>query len=169
MKFNIWFATAESSLGTILIASSQHGVCSIMLGDDPDNLARELQNRFPESSLINDNIKLKKLVKQVIDYIDQPTTGFNQALDIHGTKFQQRVWQELGDIPVGNTASYSEIAKRIGSPTSARAVARACAANNIAIAIPCHRVVKNDGSLSGYRWGVERKRALLLKEAQAGQ
>ena len=167
LKFNIWYATAECSLGTILVASSQRGICYISLGNNPDTMIKELKDRFPGSSLVTGNQKHEQLLKKVTEYLEYPAANLDLPLDIHGTAFQQRVWQALNDIPVGKTASYSEIAKRIGSPTSSRAVARACASNNIAIAIPCHRVVKNDGGLSGYRWGVERKRTLLLNEARA--
>ena len=161
------YVTAECSLGSILLACSQRGVSAILLGNDPDKLVKELKNRYPDSRLIGGSQKHEQLLAKVLEFIEYPAIEPELPLDVCGTAFQQRVWQELKNIPVGKTASYSEIAKRIGSPTSARAVARACANNNIAIAIPCHRVVKNDGGISGYRWGVERKKALLQKEAQA--
>jgi AraC family transcriptional regulator, regulatory protein of adaptative response / methylated-DNA-[protein]-cysteine methyltransferase len=163
---DIRFAIGECSLGSILVATSHLGICSILLGDDPDVLVRDLQDRFPKSNLIGGDSEFEKLVAQVVGFVDAPAIGLDLPLDIRGTAFQQRVWQALREIPAGETQSYSEVAKRIGSPKSVRAVAQACAANKIAVAIPCHRVVKNDGALSGYRWGVERKRALLNKEAQ---
>lgn len=160
----IEFAIGESSLGAILVARSQRGVCAISLGDDADALLRELQDRFPRAELIGGDAKFEVLVAQVVGLIEQPNIGIDLPLDVRGTVFQQRVWQALRQIPPGETASYAQIAQRIGSPTSVRAVAGACAANTLAVAIPCHRVVRSDGGLSGYRWGVERKRALLLRE-----
>jgi AraC family transcriptional regulator of adaptative response/methylated-DNA-[protein]-cysteine methyltransferase len=158
------FAIGECSLGAILVARSQKGVCAIMLGDDPDELARELQDRFPKAHLIGDDADFAALVAKVVGFVEAPALGLDLPLDVRGTAFQQRVWQALRDIPAGTTASYTDIARRIGAPQSVRAVAQACAANRIAVAIPCHRIVRNDGALSGYRWGVERKRALLAKE-----
>jgi AraC family transcriptional regulator, regulatory protein of adaptative response / methylated-DNA-[protein]-cysteine methyltransferase len=163
----IRFAIGESSLGSILIAKTERGVCAILLGDDPETLARDLQDRFPKADLIGGDGEFEQLVSQVVGFIDDPTRRLTLPLDIRGTAFQQRVWQALRDIPPGTTATYTEIAQRIGLPKAVRAVARACAANAIAVAIPCHRVVRTDGSLSGYRWGVNRKRALLDKEARA--
>lgn len=163
---DIRFAVAECSLGSILVACSEKGVCAILLGDDPDTLARDLQDRFPKAGLIGGDAVFERLVAQVVGFVEAPGIGLDLPLDIRGTAFQQRVWQALREIPAGQTASYAEIAERIGEPKAVRAVAQACGANKIAIAIPCHRVVRTDGSLSGYRWGVERKRALLEKEAQ---
>ena len=160
----IEFAIGESSLGAILVARSQRGVCAISLGDDADTLLRELQDRFPRAELIGGDAGFEMLVAQVVGFIEQPNLGVDLPLDVRGTAFQQRVWQALRQIPPGETASYAQIAQRIGSPTSVRAVAGACAANTLAVAIPCHRVVRSDGGLSGYRWGVERKRELLLRE-----
>ena len=160
----IEFAIGESSLGAILVARSQHGVCAISLGDDPDNLLRELQDRFPRAELVGGDAGFERLVAQVVGLIEQPNLGIDLPLDVRGTAFQQRVWQALRQIPVGDTATYAQIAQRIGSPNSVRAVAGACAANTLAVAIPCHRVVRSDGALSGYRWGVERKRELLERE-----
>lgn len=160
----IRFATGECSLGTVLVASSDQGVCAIFLGDDPDVLVHDLQDRFPESDLVGGDSKFEQLVSKVIGFIEIPSVSLDLPLDIRGTLFQQRVWQALRQIPAGSTASYAEIARKIGAPKSARAVARACAANSLAVAIPCHRVVRNDGGLSGYRWGVKRKRALLERE-----
>lgn len=163
---NIRFAISECSLGAILVARSDKGVCAITLGDDPDELARDLQDHFPNANIIGGDDQFEKLVAQVVGFVETPQIGLDLPLDIRGTAFHQRVWQALREIPVGETISYADIAKRIGEPKAARAVAQACSANKIAVAIPCHRVVKNDGALSGYRWGVERKRALLEKEAQ---
>ena len=164
---DIRFAIGECSLGAILVAQSERGVCAILLGDDPNALARNLQDRFPRANLIGGNRTFEQLVARVVGFVEAPAIGLDLPLDVRGTAFQQRVWQALRDIPAGVTASYSEIARRIGSPKAVRAVAGACAANMLAVAIPCHRVVRNDGGLSGYRWGVERKRALLAREAQA--
>jgi AraC family transcriptional regulator, regulatory protein of adaptative response / methylated-DNA-[protein]-cysteine methyltransferase len=163
----IKFAIGECTLGSILVARSEAGICAILLGDDPEVLARDLQDRFPRATLIGGDAEFEKLVATVVGFVEQPALGLNLPLDVRGTTFQRRVWQALREIPVGQTASYSEIAKRIGTPRSVRAVAQACAANALAVAIPCHRVVRTDGGLSGYRWGVDRKRALLDKEAQA--
>jgi len=163
---DIRFAIAECSLGAILVAASDKGICAISLGDDAELLARELQDRFPNANLIGGDAEFEALVARVVGFVEAPQFGLDLPLDVRGTAFQQRVWQALRDIPAGETASYAEIAERIGSPKAVRAVAGACAANAIAVAIPCHRVIKNDGALSGYRWGVERKRALLAKEAQ---
>lgn len=163
----IRFAIGECSLGAILVAQSARGVCAILLGDDPDALARELQDRFPKARLIGGDRDYERLVAQVVGFIEAPAIGLDLPLDVRGTAFQQRVWRALREIPAGSTASYGEIARRIGAPTAARAVAQACASNLLAVAIPCHRVVRNDGGLSGYRWGVPRKRALLDREAKA--
>jgi AraC family transcriptional regulator of adaptative response/methylated-DNA-[protein]-cysteine methyltransferase len=161
----IRFALGQSSLGAVLVASSEKGVASILLGDDPDELLRNLQDRFPRAHLIGGDRDYEALVARVVGFVEAPGLGLDLPLDVRGTAFQQRVWQALQDIPVGQRVSYSEIARRIGSPKAARAIASACAANTLAIAIPCHRVVRNDGSLSGYAWGVERKRKLLDREA----
>ncbi|WP_244470800.1 bifunctional DNA-binding transcriptional regulator/O6-methylguanine-DNA methyltransferase Ada [Microvirga massiliensis] len=163
----IKFAIAECSLGSILVACSAKGVCAILLGDDPDALARDLQDRFPNANLIGGDSAFEELVAKVVGFVEAPALGFDLPLDVRGTAFQQRVWQALCEIPAGETVSYTELARRIGAPKSVRAVAQACGANRIAVAIPCHRVVRNDGALSGYRWGVERKRALLEKESRA--
>jgi len=163
----IRFAIGECSLGSILVARSERGVCAIFLGDDPDTLARDLQDRFPRADLIGGDPGFERLVAKVVGFVEAPRLGLDLPLDIRGTAFQQRVWQALQGIPAGETVSYADIANRIGAPRSVRAVAQACAANALAVAIPCHRVVRNDGGLSGYRFGVERKRALLEKEAHA--
>jgi AraC family transcriptional regulator, regulatory protein of adaptative response / methylated-DNA-[protein]-cysteine methyltransferase len=160
----IRFAIGECSLGSILVARSERGVCAILMGDDPDALARDLQDRFPRARLTGGDAGFEELVAKVVGFVEAPSLGLDLPLDVRGTAFQLRVWQALREIPAGKTASYAEIAKRIGAPKSVRAVAMACAANAIAVAIPCHRVVRNDGALSGYRWGVARKRALLERE-----
>src|SRR5258705_2113628 len=161
----IRFAVGQTSLGAILVASSKKGVASILIGDDPDELLRNLQDRFPKACLIGANRDYEALVARVVGFVETPAIALNLPLDVLGTAFQQRVWQALQEIPVGQTVSYAEVARRIGSPKSVRAVAGACTANKLAVAIPCHRVVRNDGSLSGYAWGIERKRALLDREA----
>jgi len=161
----IKFAVGQSSLGAILVASSKKGVAAILLGDDPDALVRDLQDRFQKARLIGMDREYEALIARVCGFAENPGIGLDLPLDVRGTAFQRRVWQALQEIPVGERVSYSEIARRIGSPRATRAVAGACAANNIAIAIPCHRVVRNDGALSGYAWGVDRKRALLDREA----
>lgn len=139
------------------------------MGDDADRLARDLQDRFPRCNLIGGDSEFEHMVAKVVGFVEAPAFGLDLPLDIRGTAFQQRVWQVLRAIPPGHTASYTEIAQRIGTPKAARAVAQACAANALAVAIPCHRVVRNDGTLSGYRWGVARKRALLDKETADGR
>jgi AraC family transcriptional regulator of adaptative response/methylated-DNA-[protein]-cysteine methyltransferase len=161
----IKFAVGQTSLGAILVASSKKGVASILLGDDPDELVRDLQDRFPKARLIGADREYEALVARVVGLVETPRIGLDLPLDIRGTAFQQRVWRALREIPVGETVSYAEVARRIGSPKAVRAVAGACASNNIALAIPCHRVIRNDGSLSGYAWGVERRRVLLDREA----
>lgn len=161
---DIRFAIGECSLGSILVARSEIGVCAILLGDDPDALARELQDRFPQATLIGGDAEFEDLVARVVGLVEAPGLGLDLPLDVRGTAFQRRVWQALQEIPAGSTASYTEIAHRIGAPKAVRAVAQACAANQLAVAIPCHRVVRSDGALSGYRWGVERKRSLLQRE-----
>lgn len=166
IKAEIRFAIGECSLGSILVAQSDRGICAILLGDDPDKLVRDLQDSFPRANLVGGDTNFEQLVARVVGFIETPNIGLDLPLDVRGTAFQQRVWQVLCEIPVGQTASYTEIAKRIGSPAAVRAVAQACATNKLAVAIPCHRVVRNDGTLAGYRWGVERKRTLLEKEME---
>ncbi|WP_395607349.1 bifunctional DNA-binding transcriptional regulator/O6-methylguanine-DNA methyltransferase Ada [Pseudomonas sp. B22129] len=160
----IRFAVGQCSLGAILVAQSQKGVCAILLGDNPDALLRDLQDQFPKAELVGADRDFEQLIAQVVGFIEAPALGLDLPLDLRGTAFQERVWQALREIPVGSTASYAQIAQRIGAPTSFRAVAQACGANSLAVAIPCHRVVRSDGELSGYRWGVERKRQLLERE-----
>jgi AraC family transcriptional regulator of adaptative response/methylated-DNA-[protein]-cysteine methyltransferase len=160
----ILFAVGECSLGSILVAQSSRGVCAILLGDEPDQLVRDLQDQFPNADLVGADHNFEQLIAHVVGFIEAPALGLDLPLDLRGTAFQQRVWQALRDIPVGDTASYGQIAERIGAPKSFRAVAQACGANCLAVAIPCHRVVRNNGDLSGYRWGVERKQQLLDRE-----
>jgi AraC family transcriptional regulator of adaptative response/methylated-DNA-[protein]-cysteine methyltransferase len=161
----IRFAVGECSLGALLVAASDQGVCAILLGDAPDALVRDLQDRFPKARLIGGDTGFERLVAKVVGFVERPALGLDLPLDVRGTAFQQRVWQALRAIPVGATATYRDIARRVGAPKAVRAVAQACAANALAVAIPCHRVVRTDGALSGYRWGVQRKRALLAREA----
>jgi AraC family transcriptional regulator of adaptative response/methylated-DNA-[protein]-cysteine methyltransferase len=163
----IRFAVGQCSLGAILVAATETGVCAISLGDDPEALVRDLQDRFPKARLTGGDESFETVVARVVGFVEAPAQGLDLPLDLRGTVFQQRVWRALRKIPAGATATYTEIAKRIGRPKAVRAVAQACAGNAIAVAIPCHRVVRLDGSLSGYRWGVARKRALLAKEGAA--
>jgi len=160
----IRFAVGECSLGSILVASTDRGLCAVLLGSDPDLLVRDLQDRFHKAELIGGDEGFEQLVAKVIGHVEAPSIGLDLPLDVQGTAFQQRVWQALAEIPAGTTVSYTQLAQKIGAPKAVRAVASACAANFIAVAIPCHRVVRSDGALSGYRWGVERKRALLDRE-----
>jgi AraC family transcriptional regulator of adaptative response/methylated-DNA-[protein]-cysteine methyltransferase len=163
---NIFFTIGDCSLGSMLVAQSERGVCSILIGEDPARLARDLRNQFPKANLIDEQGH-EELVAQVAGLIEEPGTGLDLPLDVRGTAFQQLVWDAVQRIPPGSTATYTDIARQIGVPGAVRAVAHACGANALAVAIPCHRVIRNDGSLSGYRWGVERKRALLAREAHA--
>ncbi|AQQ05372.1 bifunctional transcriptional regulator/O6-methylguanine-DNA methyltransferase [Roseibium algicola] len=163
----ILFAVGQCSLGAILVARSKKGICAITLGDDALALVHDLQDRFPKAELVGGDEEFERQVAQVVGFVETPGLGLNLPLDIQGTVFQQRVWNILREIPAGETRTYAEVAKMIGDPKSARAVAQACASNRIAVAIPCHRVVRSNGELSGYRWGVERKRALLTLEAKA--
>jgi AraC family transcriptional regulator, regulatory protein of adaptative response / methylated-DNA-[protein]-cysteine methyltransferase len=162
----IRFAIGECSLGAVLVAASERGVCAILIGDDPDELAHDLEDQFPHARLVGGDAVFETLIAKVVGFVEAPGFGLDLPLDVRGTAFQQRVWQALRAIPAGETVSYTELAKRIGAPESVRAVAAACAANRLAVAIPCHRVVRNDGGLSGYRWGVARKRALIEREAR---
>lgn len=160
----IRFAVGECSLGSIVVAQSNRGICAILLGDDPDQLLQDLQRQFANAEFIGGDGDFEQLIAQVVGFIEAPALGLDLPLDIRGTAFQERVWQALRTIPVGSTASYAQIAAQIGAPSAYRAVAQACGANILAVAIPCHRVVRSDGGLSGYRWGVERKRQLLEGE-----
>jgi len=161
----IRFAVGQCSLGSILVAATQKGICAISFGDEPNDLVRDLQDRFPQAELIGADEEFEQHVAEIVGFIEAPGRGLNLPLDVQGTAFQQRVWQALREIPVGSKTTYAEIARRIGSPAATRAVAQACGSNNVAVAIPCHRVVRADGDLSGYRWGVARKQALLEREA----
>jgi AraC family transcriptional regulator, regulatory protein of adaptative response / methylated-DNA-[protein]-cysteine methyltransferase len=161
----IRFAVGESSLGSILVAATDKGVCAILLGDDPGTLVRDLQDRFPKARLEGGDAGFERLVATVVGFVETPALGLDLPLDVRGTVFQRRVWQALRAIPAGGTATYADVAERIGAPRAVRAVAQACAANPLAVAIPCHRVVRQDGALSGYRWGVARKGLLLEREA----
>ncbi len=160
----IRFAVGQCALGSVLVAQSAKGVCAILLGDDPDALVRDLQDRFPRATLLGGEAAFEQTVARVVAFVEAPARGLDLPLDVRGTAFQQRVWAALRQIPAGSTASYAEIASRIGAPNGSRAVAQACGANPLAVAIPCHRVVRTDGSLSGYRWGVLRKQDLLARE-----
>jgi AraC family transcriptional regulator of adaptative response/methylated-DNA-[protein]-cysteine methyltransferase len=162
----IRFAVGECSLGSILVAATDRGVCAILLGDEPDALVQDLQRRFPKAELTGGDREFDALVALVVGLVEAPGTGLDLPLDIRGTAFQQQVWAALRRIPFGATATYAEVATAIGAPQAVRAVAGACGANPLAVAIPCHRVVRTGGGLSGYRWGVERKRALLDRERQ---
>lgn len=163
----IRFAVGQCSLGAILVAATERGVCAIFMGDDPGALVDDLQARFPAAHLVGAEPEFERWVAAVVGAIEQPAKSIALPLDVRGTAFQERVWRALAQIPVGSTLSYSELAARLRMPNSVRAVASAVAANPIGVAIPCHRVIRTDGSLAGYRWGVERKRALLEREASA--
>jgi AraC family transcriptional regulator of adaptative response/methylated-DNA-[protein]-cysteine methyltransferase len=162
----IHFAIGKCSLGFLLVATTRKGVCAILLGDDPGALARELHDTFPRATVSMENGRLEAVLANVIRFVESPGTGLDLPLDVRGTVFQQRVWQAIREIPPGATLSYTDLSRKLGSPAAVRAVARACGANPLAVAVPCHRVVARDGALSGYRWGVERKRALLDREAR---
>ncbi len=164
----IRFAVGECSLGAILVAATEKGVCAILLGPEPGALVRDLEDRFPHAAITGGDGAFEATVATVVGFVDDPARGLDLPLDIGGTAFQQRVWQALRAVPAGRTVSYTDIARTLGEPRAVRAVAGACAANAIAVAIPCHRVVRQDGTLSGYRWGVERKRALLSRERGEG-
>jgi AraC family transcriptional regulator, regulatory protein of adaptative response / methylated-DNA-[protein]-cysteine methyltransferase len=163
----ISYATGESDLGVVLVARSLSGVCAILIGADRDELEADLAARFPKSTRVADEAVVRDDLAEVIRFVDRPTPeGLYLTLDLRGTPFQCRVWEKLRAIPVGRTVTYTELARWVGPLTSARAVGSACAANPIALAVPCHRVVRRDGDLARYRWGVERKRKLIRKEAK---
>lgn len=164
IQTDISFALGECSLGSILVAETARGICAILLGDNPEPLLQSLQDRCPRATLYGGDAAFEQRIAQIIGFVEAPAIGLDLPLDIRGTAFQQRVWQALRAIPPGQTVSYSTLAAAIGSPRAVRAVASACAANTLAVAIPCHRVIRRDGSLSGYRWGLERKRELLARE-----
>ncbi len=161
---SVYFALGQCSLGCLLVAATEQGVCAIALGDEPEPLLADLERRFPRAELRGGDAEFEGLVAQVAGLIEQGDSSSELPLDIRGTAFQQRVWQALTQIPRGETRTYREISEAIGQPRASRAVAAACAANPLAVAIPCHRVVRSDGSLSGYRWGVDRKAELLRRE-----
>ncbi len=165
-RLPIRFAVGECSLGSVLVAATERGVCSILLGEDPEALVHDLERRFPRADLVGGDATFEALVARVVALVERPGAGTSLPLDIRGTAFQRRVWKALSAVPAGRTITYAELAAAVGAPGSARAVARACSANPLAVAIPCHRVVRTDGALSGYRWGVERKAALLAREAR---
>jgi AraC family transcriptional regulator of adaptative response/methylated-DNA-[protein]-cysteine methyltransferase len=161
---SIRFAVGQCSLGAVLAAATEKGVCAILLGDDPATLVRDLEDRFPNAQLVGGDAEFEQIVAQTVGLVEAPGTGTTLPLEVRGTAFQQRVWQALRAIPAGSTATYADVARRIGAPKAVRGVAQACAANPVAVAIPCHRVVRTDGALAGYRWGIERKRVLLERE-----
>jgi AraC family transcriptional regulator of adaptative response/methylated-DNA-[protein]-cysteine methyltransferase len=162
---DIRYAVSRCSLGHLLVAQTTRGVCAILIGDDAGTLVRDLEARFPRAHLVMGRRALEASLEAVVAHLDAPDTAFDLPLDVRGTAFQQRVWRALRDITPGTTSTYSAIARALGHPTAARAVAAACAANPLAVAVPCHRVVRGDGSLAGYRWGVDRKQELLRREA----
>lgn len=162
----IGYAVAESSLGWLLVAVSERGICSVMLGNSESDLLDELHQKFPRARIKRDNQNLQSQVEALLDCLSGNPSPLNMPLDEQGTAFQRRVWQELRRIPRGETISYSELANRIGRPKAVRAVASACARNPLAIVTPCHRVVRLNGDLGGYRWGIERKRRLLAAEQE---
>jgi AraC family transcriptional regulator, regulatory protein of adaptative response / methylated-DNA-[protein]-cysteine methyltransferase len=163
----VHFAAGHGPLGSVLVARTEEGVCAILLGDHPRELALDLQARMPEARLTGADALCDDYVSRVIEFIEAPRNGLDLPLDMQGTPFQKRVWKLLQSIPAGVTVTYSELAQRLDAPDSARAVARACSTNPLALAIPCHRVVGKNGFRTGYRWGVDRKRALLEKEGQS--
>jgi methylated-DNA-[protein]-cysteine S-methyltransferase/AraC family transcriptional regulator of adaptative response/methylated-DNA-[protein]-cysteine methyltransferase len=163
----IFFTTGESALGTVLVARSPRGICAILIGLEAGALTADAAERFPATTLMRRDRELEGDLEKIVRFIAAPEQGLDLELDIHGTPFQRRVWDALCAIPCGRTVTYAALARRIGEPGAARAVASACAANAIALAIPCHRVIRSDGTLSGYRWGVERKRAMLAREARS--
>jgi AraC family transcriptional regulator of adaptative response/methylated-DNA-[protein]-cysteine methyltransferase len=165
----IRFAVGHCWLGEILVAATPTGVCAILLGDDPEKLVQELVDLFPAAELVGDDSCFAGWMAQIVAFVAEPRIGLNLPLDIQGTAFQHRVWDALRRIPPGTVLTYTELARRIGRPRAVRAVARACGANRLAVAIPCHRVVRTDGSPAGYRWGVERKQALIRREQRRGQ
>jgi AraC family transcriptional regulator of adaptative response/methylated-DNA-[protein]-cysteine methyltransferase len=160
----IRFAVAQCSLGALLVAASDVGLCAILMGDDPEALVHDLQDRFRQAQLIGADSDFERWVAQVVGLVESPGIGLDLPLDLRGTAFQRRVWEALRRIPAGETISYAKLAAKLGQPRAVRAIARACAANPLAVAVPCHRVLRTDGSLSGYRWGVARKRELLARE-----
>jgi AraC family transcriptional regulator of adaptative response/methylated-DNA-[protein]-cysteine methyltransferase len=163
----IRFTVSPCSLGQVLVAASAKGICAVLLGADAQALVRDLEGDFPRDDIIAGDAEFERLSDAVVAAVEAPARRSDQPLDMRGTAFQHCVWQALCTIPPGTTTTYASLAERIGKPRAVRAVARACAANTIAVLVPCHRVVRSDGSLSGYRWGAERKQALLAREAAA--
>ncbi|HEX6405575.1 MAG TPA: methylated-DNA--[protein]-cysteine S-methyltransferase [Gemmatimonadales bacterium] len=161
----LYYAIGQCSLGFVLIARAERGVCAVLLGDNPESVTSELEKRFAPASLLRRDDELAEYLSQIVGLIEAPGRPLDLLLDLRGSTFQQRVWQALREIPVGTTTTYSEVASRIGAPKAVRAVARACATNPLALLVPCHRVIGKDGDLTGYRWGVERKRTLLERES----
>jgi AraC family transcriptional regulator of adaptative response/methylated-DNA-[protein]-cysteine methyltransferase len=167
-SLNVRYGFGKSSLGSILVASSEKGVVSILIGDSNSQLIEDLQARFPKVHLLHDEAEAAAFVRAVVDYVEAPSHGLSELpLDIRGTEFQKRVWKSLLDIPAGKTSTYTKIARKIGSPKAIRAVGNACSTNNLAFAVPCHRVLHKDGSLSGgYHWGDDRQREMIEREAR---
>ena len=157
-------AIGQCSLGHVLVAATERGVCAILLGDDPAALRDDLRGRFPRAALAEGDAAFGAWLAQVVALVDHPGGALSLPLDIRGTAFQRRVWEVLRAIPAGTTLTYTDVAARLGQPSAVRAVAGACAANKLAVAVPCHRVLAATGALAGYRWGVDRKRALLARE-----
>jgi AraC family transcriptional regulator of adaptative response/methylated-DNA-[protein]-cysteine methyltransferase len=162
----VQYAIGSCAQGQLLVARGQEGICAIFMGDSVADLQRQIAESFPDAELIPTLSALQFDLRQVAQFIDQPDAEVDFDLSVGGTEFQQRIWKVLREIPAGQTWSYADVAERVGSPNAVRAVASACAANLLAVAIPCHRVVRSDGSLSGYRWGIDRKRSLLQRERQ---
>lgn len=161
------YATAQSALGWLLVARSDRGVCAVLLGNDPRELEEDLRSRMPSAKLEVGDEACAYIAATIAAHVENPSVPLDFTLDTRGTPFQLRVWKALRAIPAGMTISYSELARQVGTPEAVRAVASACGANPIALAVPCHRVVSKDGSLGGYRWGVERKHALLQREKRS--
>jgi AraC family transcriptional regulator of adaptative response/methylated-DNA-[protein]-cysteine methyltransferase len=167
-SLNVRYGFGKSSLGRILVASSDKGIVSILIGDTNSQLVEDLRARFPKAHLLHDESEAAAFVRAVVDYVEDPSNGLGDLpLDIRGTEFQRRVWESLLDIPTGKTSTYTEIARKIGSPKAIRAVGNACSTNNLAFAVPCHRILHKDGSLSGgYHWGDDRQREMIKREAR---
>jgi len=163
---NICYVVTRADLGFVLVAQSEKGVCAILINDSAKDLYEDLVSRFPEAFITEGDDNLKKLANNIAEFIDNSNTNLDIEMDLRGTDFQKRVWSVLRTIPAGMTISYAEVARRMNHPNAARAVAGACAANSLAVVVPCHRVVKSNGNVSGYRWGVDRKRKLLVMERE---
>lgn len=168
MKEIIRYAWGSSTLGGFIVAASDHGLVALEFGEHNGPLLRELQARFADAELIEDQVALQDVLLKAAALIEHPESGSSLAADLRGTDFERRVWQALRDIPAGTTTSYGELAARLGVPGQAQEVGAACAANSLAVLVPCHRVLKKDGGISGYRWGIRRKRALIEREHLAG-